>query len=257
LNKKFGGKKMVTSIAAERLIVAADYDPREEGGVPGVSRKVLTLGNDLKGAGVYIKINSILRACGYGLISELHSKGLKVFADLKLTDISNTLDLDAAMLLEYKPELVTVMCSSGGKAVKKVVDVLGASTEVLGVTVLTDLDDAMCKKIHGDTVLNTVKKLGIIARDAGLRNLVCSAIESRSITSDPEFESLKTNCPAIRPEWSLVAADDQERSRVVTISQAFAYGAYRIVVGRPITQKKDPMAALKRTIEEINEAIEL
>ena len=75
----------------ERLIVAADYSPKVFGGRKGVEEKVLSLAEELSGLGVYILINSILRAVGYNLIDKLHKLGLNVFGDLKLIDIPNTM----------------------------------------------------------------------------------------------------------------------------------------------------------------------
>jgi len=97
----------------ERLIVGADFDPIHYGGIEAVYLKVMELAKNIEGSGVLIKVNSILRARGYSLINELHELGLKVFADLKLIDISNTLKNDAAMLAEARPEIVTVMCCAG------------------------------------------------------------------------------------------------------------------------------------------------
>ncbi|HTW97116.1 MAG TPA: orotidine 5'-phosphate decarboxylase / HUMPS family protein, partial [Candidatus Methylomirabilis sp.] len=74
----------------ERLIVAADFKPADCGNIAGVEKKVLSLAEALANLGVIIKVGSILRACGYGLITKLHDLGLKVFADLKLIDIPET-----------------------------------------------------------------------------------------------------------------------------------------------------------------------
>ncbi|MDP3961616.1 MAG: orotidine 5'-phosphate decarboxylase / HUMPS family protein, partial [Pseudorhodobacter sp.] len=100
---------------AERLIVAADFKPDllKGNGRSWVRRQVLMLADSLKGTGVYLKTNSILRACGYDLIDEIHNRGLKVFADLKFYDIGETLSTDGALLKEFKPELVTVACIAG------------------------------------------------------------------------------------------------------------------------------------------------
>ncbi len=87
-----------TLTPAERLIVAADFKPTDTRpyiSLDGKSIKwrnevkvqVLALADSLKDTGVYLKVNSALWACGYGLIDEIHSRGLRVFADLKLFDI--------------------------------------------------------------------------------------------------------------------------------------------------------------------------
>jgi orotidine-5'-phosphate decarboxylase len=108
----------------ERLIVAADFRPPKEdvwlenGSYPGenimcsskidwVHRQVIQLAEKLRGTGVYLKVNSALRACGYKLISEINSLGLRVFADLKLNDIPNTLTDDGVLLRQTKPGLAS------------------------------------------------------------------------------------------------------------------------------------------------------
>lgn len=109
---------------AERLIVAADFKPKPEECIPyglarnSVRRQVLALADSLKGTGVYLKVNSALRACGYDLIGEIQSRGLRVFADLKLYDIPNTLTDDGILLRETNPGLVTVVCSAGVPAMQ-------------------------------------------------------------------------------------------------------------------------------------------
>jgi orotidine-5'-phosphate decarboxylase len=111
---------MKTLTLPERLIVAADFEPPKQilGEIPlgqrWVKQRVLELADKLKGTGVIFKVNSALRACGYDLIDELHARGLRVFADLKLSDIKNTLKTDGVLLREAKPEILTVMCTTGG-----------------------------------------------------------------------------------------------------------------------------------------------
>lgn len=110
---------MRTLTAAERLIVAADYDavilPEDrEGDSRGrVRSQVMSLANNLAQTEVCLKANSALRALGYGLIDEVHRLGLRFFADLKIYDISETLAKDGRLLLEAKPEILTVSCNAG------------------------------------------------------------------------------------------------------------------------------------------------
>lgn len=238
--------------AAERLIVAADYDPRREGGVSGVREKALRLGDDLQGLGVIIKANSILRACGYELIKDIHELGLRVMADLKLIDIPNTMEMDGAMLAEYKPELVTVMCCVGIEGMRQVQSAVGDATEVLGVTVLTSWDEEECQAIFTCSTKAGVLRFARMAQLAGIGGLVCSPQEAQMLASKKELV-LAVSTPGIRPEWSLVAGDDQQR--VMTPGKAIAAGAKRIVIGRPITQAKNPREAVERTLEEMELAL--
>jgi orotidine-5'-phosphate decarboxylase len=238
----------------ERLIVAADFDPRKCGGVSGIRQTVLSFAKDLKGLGVIIKVNSILRACGYGLIQDIHDMGLRVFADLKLIDIPNTMETDGAMLAEYKPDLLTVMCCAGIEGMARVREVVGSSTEVLGVTVLTSLDEEECQAIFTCSTKAGVLRFGRMAQLAGLGGLILSSQEAEMLSKKKEL-LLTLNTPGIRPDWSLVAGDDQNKERVMTPGKAMEAGVKRIVVGRPITQAEDPRKAVELTLEEMAKSI--
>lgn len=237
---------------AERLIVAADYDPRREGGIKGVYNRVLGLSSALEGLGVIIKVNSILRASGYQLIFDLHNMGLRVMADLKLIDIPNTMEMDGAMLAECKPELVTVMCCAGIEGMSQVQKTVGVGTEVLGVTVLTSLDEEECQAIFTCSTKAGVLRFARMAQLAGVGGLVSSPQEAEMLAARKELV-LAANTPGIRPEWSLVAGDDQRR--VMTPGRAIQAGVRRIVVGRPITQAEKPREAVQRTLDEIQAAL--
>lgn len=247
-------------ILEERLIVAADYSPKEYGGIQGVKKKVLDLAIDLKGLGVYVKVNSILRAIGYDLIPILHDLGLKVFADLKLIDIPKTMKIDGEMLSRVQPELLTVMCCAGVDGMRDVQETLKGITEVLGVTVLTSLDEKKCKEIFACSPKAGVLKFAHMAQSAGLGGLILSPKEVEIIKSDSKL-TLSINTPGIRPEWAIVKGDDQ--ARVVTPKKAIESGADRIVVGRPITQAgpnnkglpQSPREAVERTLEEIRQGL--
>ena len=218
---------------SERLIVAADYSPVEYGGIEGARKKVLDLAQELKGTGVYIKVNSILRASGYGLINDLHELGVKVFADLKLNDIPNTMSIDAEMLAEAKPEIVTVMGCAGIEGVKAVQEILGDSTEVLVVTVLTSLDDDECQQIFGCSTSAGVLRFARMAQLAKVGGLILSPDEIKTLKNRSEI-TLSMNAPNFRPEWSFVEDDDQNPDRSLSIVEAFKNGAKRAVMGRAI-----------------------
>ena len=251
------------------MIVAADFKPPEKviwtepGQYPGTSvicqskrawvkRQVLALADSLKGTGVYLKVNSALRACGYDLIGEIQSRGLKVFADLKLIDIGETLSTDRAFLKEAKPELLTVMCVSGLNAMQALKAEL-PDTEVLGVTVLTSLTEDETYTMFGTCIDVAVAKLADLGERAGIDGFICSPKEVAMLRS--RISSTRTlNTPAIRPSWAIVPGDDQNPERIMTPAKAIKYGADRIVVGRPIIQSASPYDAVMRTIAEIASA---
>lgn len=216
----------------ERLIVAADYSPKKFGGIKGVEKKVLELAKQLEGLGVYIKVNSALRATGYGLITKIHDLGLKVFADLKLIDIPYTMKTDGEMLAEVHPEILTVMCCAGIDGMNAVQKDLN-TTEILGVTILTSLNEEECQAIFTCSTKAGVLKFARMAQLAELGGLILSPKEVEIINNRFEL-TLSLNTPGIRPLWSFVEGDDQKR--VLTPREAIKNGAQRIVMGRPITQ---------------------
>jgi orotidine-5'-phosphate decarboxylase len=211
----------------DQLIVAADFSPDENligkaGSSDNVRGKVMMLAEKLRDLGVYIKVNSILRACGFDLIKDLHDLGLRAMADLKLHDIPNTLETDAILLQEFKPDIVTVMCAASVEAMMRVREKLDpVGSKILGVTVLTTMDDA---ERMSPKEIELVKKRR-------------------------ELQPLSVNTPGIRPDWTIVKDDDQKRTD--DIKGAFERGVDAIIMGRPIIRHADPREAVKRTLGEI------
>lgn len=251
---------MKTLTPAERLIVAADFKPTPSQDIVRqphelrniVENKVLALADSLKGTGVYLKVNSALRACGYGLIDAIHSRGLRVFADLKLIDIGETLSTDGVLLREAKPELLTTMCVAGVSAMQALKAEL-PDTEVLGVTVLTSLKDADTQAMFTCSTEEAVMRFAQVVADAKIDGLISSPKEAEVLRAKFGVV-LSLNTPAIRPTWAIVPGDDQNPERIMTPAKAIKAGADRIVVGRPIVKAEKPYDAVMRTIEEIASA---
>jgi orotidine-5'-phosphate decarboxylase len=244
----------------ERLIVAADFKPCSDISHhtrPGSARErvrshVLGLAMKLKGTGVYFKTNSDLRATGYDQIDAIHSLGLRVFADLKLDDTPDTLAIDGLLLQETKVEMLTVKCSAtqvGMNALKAMLP----HTEVLGVTVLTSITDADCLRLYDCKVSELAKIFAWEVESAGIDGVICSPIEAKAMR-EILGPNMTINTPNIRPEGIVVANDRQNPDRKATVKEAFALGADRIVIGRPIVQATDPLEAVKRILDEIASA---
>jgi orotidine-5'-phosphate decarboxylase len=236
---------------AQRIIVAADFRPTLPGkqGRFEVREKILRLGDQLIYTGAVLKCNSAIRALGYDLIDELHELGLGVFADLKLIDIKNTLETDGAFLSAARPEMVTVMCAAGLSGVEKLRKTL-PDTEVLGVTVLSNLTDADCNTQMRCGVSTATTRLATIAQSANLDGIICAPGDLRRLRNTFSG-TLAYVTPNVRPVWARVDGDDQNRQRTMTPARAIAAGARRVVVGRPITCAESPYDAFMRTIDEI------
>jgi orotidine-5'-phosphate decarboxylase len=246
--------------AEERLIVAADFKPGPKQGRAWVEKQVMDLANTLKGTGVYLKVNSALRTVGYDLIDYIHHYELKVFADLKLYDIPETLAIDGIFLREFKPELLTVVCQVGMPSLQALKAEL-PDTEVLGVTILTSLKEGDLQSLGYPNQISldvVVRALTASGMKAGIDGNICSGAEVelvRRVMVEQGKLNATINTPAIRPAWSVVKNDDQNQKRVMTPADAIRAGADRIVVGRPITQAEKPYDAVMRTIEEIASAV--
>ncbi len=236
---------------AERLIVGFDFKPDRAKGqnAQWVYDSVLRLADNLAGIGCIAKVNSALRLYGYDLIDVLHGRGLQVFADLKFYDIKETLATDGVILRETKPEIVTVACCAGVAAMKALKAELPDS-EVLGVSVLTGLDDGDTDTMFGCLVSDAVMRFAGLGADAMLGGFISAPTEVRALRL-AFGELFSYNTPAIRPSWAEVKGDGQNQKRVMTPAEAIKAGADRIVVARPIVQAANPREAALRTIDEI------
>lgn len=261
-------KKNGTLTPAQRLIIAADFTPvlperftlSSVDGSPilfgrdDVRSKILTLADSLQGTGVCLKVNSALRACGYGLIDEIHRRGLRVFADLKFFDIGETLGTDGQLLKEAKPEIVTTVCAAGISAMRALKAQL-PDTEVLGVTVLTSIEQDEANRIfHHAALIDNVCMFARHAAEAGIDGIICAPTEAEAVRRNIPSH-MTVNTPNIRPSWMFVEGDDQSKKRSMTPAEAIKAGVDRIVVGRPIVRAEKPYDAAMRTIDEITSAL--
>jgi orotidine-5'-phosphate decarboxylase len=168
------------------------------------------------------------------------SGGRDVFLDLKLHDIPNTVAGAARSVAGLAPAYLTVHASGGRDMVRAAVDAL-PGTSVVGVTVLTSLSDEDLGRLGmTGSARDVVRRLAVLAVDAGARALVCSPLEVEDVRREvgPDV-TLVT--PGVRPAGS--GAGDQ--ARVATPEQALADGADLLVVGRPITAAPDVGAAAR------------
>jgi len=173
-------------------------------------------------------------------VREMAALGLPIFLDLKLHDIPNTVAKAVQALHALQPAILTVHAAGGRAMMEDAKAAAPSGTKVVGVTVLTSLDEADLASIGvaGDTH-DQVMRLTALAREAGLDGVVCAGAEVRAAKKawpDGFFV-----VPGVRPADS--AAGDQKR--VVTPRQALDSGASILVIGRPITQAADPDQAAR------------
>ncbi|MBX4190098.1 orotidine-5'-phosphate decarboxylase [Candidatus Parcubacteria bacterium] len=194
--------------------------------------RAIKIARSLEGMVWGFKINDLLLEHGAGLVRELKKFG-KVFCDPKLFDIPNTVLNSVKMLDKAGADLITVHVSSPD-ILKAAVS---ASKNIVGVIHLTS-EGAIDKKLFLSKAL--------LAKRVGIKHLVCSVQELGYLKGDARFRNIKMIVPGIRPEWHK-NKDDQKR--VGTPKKALSLGADFLVIGRPITQSKNPPQALRRILE--------
>jgi orotidine-5'-phosphate decarboxylase len=226
----------------QRLIVALDVSTAV------AARKIVAaVGDSAQAYKVGMQLDT---AEGPSIVRELVASGRSVFLDLKYHDIPNTVAAAVREAAELGVSMLTVHASGGGKMLTAAT--VAASSRkpgllVLAVTVLTSLDDIELGKIGlRASVVEQVLRLTALARSNGCKGVVASAREAAALRE--EFGSdLTIVTPGVRPAGS--GNDDQ--IRVVTPAEAIAAGASHIVVGRPITEAKDPAAEARAILAQI------
>jgi len=171
----------------------------------------------------------------------------KIFLDLKLHDIPNTVEKGLIALIKMKP-LFTTIHISGGDDMMISSRTIKQNTKILGVSILTSLDSNQTKKYYNQkNVLALVKKFALEAKKNKLDGVVCSPQEIKYIRKVVGKNFIIVT-PGIRTS-SKLESDDQKR--VETPDRAINLGANYLVIGRPITQSKDPL----KTLKEINKTL--
>jgi orotidine-5'-phosphate decarboxylase len=229
--------------ARDRLIVALDLAT-----VDAARALVERLGR----AATFYKIGlELAMAGGLDLARELNRQGAQVFLDMKLLDIENTVEravrnaaaTGATFLTVHAQDTKTLRAAVAGKA--------GAALKILGVTVLTnldqrDLDEQGLAASPADLVLRRAK----LAREAGCDGVVASGLEVERVRA-----AIGPGLAIVTPGIRLPGAAAGDQARVASPEQAIAAGADYIVVGRPITAAADPREAAETFVRAIEEAL--
>lgn len=238
--------------AKDRIILALDVDNLDE------AEKLVVELRDYVG---YFKVGlQLFTSFGLSAIKMIRDNGGKVYCDLKFHDIPNTVSHACSNLIKHNINFFNIHLQGGSKMVAKVVKTaketaksLGVdSPTILGVSLLSSfgqrtLTEELCvEKNIEDYIMQLTK----IAKDNGLNGIVAGASESKRIRQ--EFgEDFIILCPATRPTWAAV----NDQVRVDTPTEAIKAGVDYLVIGRPITDAVDKVAAAKLIIDEINSAI--
>lgn len=231
---------------AEKVIIALDVADRE---------KALALVKELPEVR-WFKIGlELFTACGPAIIEAIRELGHEIFLDLKLHDIPNTVAGAVRAAVRHGVSMLTLHASGGREMMLKAKEAAieeagrlgGLRPKLIGVTILTSLDDEDLKSLGwGESVSSYVLRLGLLAQESGLDGSVCSAQEVSFLRQKLGPNWLLIT-PGIRPSW--VASNDQKRT--LSPAEALKLGASFLVLGRPITAQPSPRQAFLKLMEEL------
>ncbi|WP_159884017.1 orotidine-5'-phosphate decarboxylase [Paenibacillus puerhi] len=238
-----------TSVA-ERIIVALDYASAQE---------AEALVRSLEGIPCYLKVGmQLFYSAGPQFVQSLKKKGYRVFLDLKMHDIPNTVKGGAESITRLGVDMFNVhaaggklMMESAREGVDKAMTGAGPGSKrplLIGVTQLTSTNQATLNDEIGiaGSVEDAVVRYAELVRSSGLDGVVASPLEVVRI-KQACGAGFVTVTPGIRP----AGADIGDQSRIMTPPQAFAQGTDYVVIGRPITGAQDPRAALEAIIASV------
>lgn len=228
--------------ARDRMIVALDVP-----GVDAAKDLVATLGESVS----FYKIGmELVYAGGLDFARALAQSGKKVFLDLKLHDIPNTVEKATTQIAEMGMTYLTVHAYP--QTMKAAVKGKGTSgLQILAVTVMTSYDDHDLKEAgYALSVKDLVTRRADQAKEIGINGLILSPEEVGDMR-ERLGPSIALVTPGIRPRGAAIG----DQKRVMTPSEAISAGADRLVIGRPITAASDPKAAADAILAEISAAL--
>jgi orotidine-5'-phosphate decarboxylase len=228
-----------TLSARDRLIVALDFPTQA---------RALALVSVLSGSVSIFKIGlQLYTAAGPEIVRVVAATGARIFLDLKLHDIPNTVAKAVSAASELGVQMLTIHLSGGRAMIEAALQARPPHLTLLGVTVLTSATQETLREVGVESALaEQVIRLGELGKNCGIDGLITSPHEVQALRERLGAE-IKLVTPGVRPAWA--AADDQKR--FATPGEALKNGADYLVVGRPITANPDPRAAVEQLLEEI------
>ncbi len=220
------------------LIIALDVED---------AAQALNLVDAIGDAANFYKVGMELYASeGPSIAAELIRRGKQVFLDLKYYDIPATVERAVSRVAASGVSLLTV------HAMRPVMEAAlrgaqGSGLGILGVTVLTSMDDSDLREAgYASTAAELVDRRIRQARDAGIAGVVCSPLEAAHVRS-----TLGPDMLIVTPGVRSAGSDTGDQKRIATPAQAIADGASHLVIGRQVTRANDPRAETLRILEEI------
>ena len=225
------------------VIIACDFASKEQ---------VLEFLDRFEGKKPFVKIGmELFYGAGPDIVKEIKARGHKIFLDLKLHDIPNTVKRAMSVLRNLDVDMTNLHAAGTIDMMKAAVEGLtredGTRPMLLAVTQLTSTSEERMQKelLINATMPETVKKYAQNAQEAGLDGVVCSPLEAALVK-----EACGSEFATVTPGIRFADGDVGDQVRVMTPEKARVGGSDYIVVGRPITQAEDPVAAYERCMAE-------
>ena len=226
-----------------KLSIALDLPSKEEN--LNLARSIASMSHN-----IWLKVGfrSYIRD-GYAFVEELQKMGFKIFLDLKLYDIPNTMADAGEEIAKMGIDMFNIHASAGSNAMKTLMERLSKYNNrplVLAVTALTSFDENGFQEVYSKSISQKADEFAKMSYENGLDGVVCSAYESKSI-KDLTSEKFITLTPGIRP----FGEDSADQKRVADIDFAKKNLVDFIVVGRPIYKASNPKEIVEKIVEKI------
>lgn len=225
------------------VIIACDFSSKEE---------VFAFLDKFTDEKPYVKIGmELFYGAGPEIVKEIKKRGHKIFLDLKLHDIPNTVKKAMRVLSSLDVDMTNLHASGTVSMMEAALEGLtrpdGTRPLLIAVTQLTSTDQERMEKdlLIKEPIDKVVMHYALNAKNAGLDGVVCSPLEAEKVHS-----VCGGNFLTVTPGVRFADGDKGDQARVMTPAQAKAIGSDYIVVGRPITAAEDPVKAYRRCIEE-------
>ncbi len=228
---------------AKDVIIACDFSSKE---------KTLEFLDKFEGRKPFVKIGmELFYAAGPEIVKEIKARGHKIFLDLKLHDIPNTVKKAMSVLSHLDVDMTNLHAAGTINMMKAAIEGLtredGTRPLLIAVTQLTSTDQESMEKdlLIKEPIDQVVMHYAKCAKKAGLDGVVCSPLEAKKVHS-----TCGNNFVTVTPGVRFADGDKGDQKRVMTPAEARKIGSDYIVVGRPITASDDPVAAYNRCVRE-------
>jgi orotidine-5'-phosphate decarboxylase len=223
----------------DRLIIALDYPDQKQ-----ALDLVAMLGNSVATYKIGLQLYT---AAGPEIVRRVAATGARIFLDLKLHDIPNTVAKAVAAANDLEVQMLTLHLSGGRPMLEAAAKAKSPNLLLLGVTVLTSMTEETLHETGISSGMSEhVVQLGELGKQCGIGGLITSPHEV-PILRQRLGNGVKLVTPGVRPNW----AEANDQKRFTTPRAALESGADFLVIGRPVTAASDPRAAMERLISEV------